>query len=144
MLILILCLYLPAVLCHLFKCVRFCCCYIIQFRYNKTYMLGSHISTSLNWCSLGTVISVAAHRCIRALRIVQTEQVSPQLYTTLNRRTCSSLSAPRITTHYTVHPRDKDSRWEGKTLFCRAVISLWDRSFCSLTYFVPNLNFVHI
>uniref|UniRef100_A0A8C9XDH5 Electron transfer flavoprotein-ubiquinone oxidoreductase n=1 Tax=Sander lucioperca TaxID=283035 RepID=A0A8C9XDH5_SANLU len=28
-------------------------------------------------------------------------------------RKCSSVSTPRITTHYTIHSRDKDSRWEG-------------------------------
>uniref|UniRef100_A0AAQ4PW97 Electron transfer flavoprotein-ubiquinone oxidoreductase n=1 Tax=Gasterosteus aculeatus aculeatus TaxID=481459 RepID=A0AAQ4PW97_GASAC len=45
---------------------------------------------------------------------VQVEHAAPQLYATLNtRRTCSSVSTPRITTHYTVHSRDKDSRWEG-------------------------------
>uniref|UniRef100_A0A8C5E3R3 Electron transfer flavoprotein-ubiquinone oxidoreductase n=1 Tax=Gouania willdenowi TaxID=441366 RepID=A0A8C5E3R3_GOUWI len=37
----------------------------------------------------------------------------PQLYTALQRRACSSLSVPRITTHYTIHSRDKDPRWEG-------------------------------
>lgn len=61
------------------------------------------------------VFSFAAHRCIRALKTVQTEHTAPQLYTALHRRTCSSVSAPRITTHYTIHPRDKDPRWEGKT-----------------------------
>uniref|UniRef100_A0AAQ5XW63 Electron transfer flavoprotein-ubiquinone oxidoreductase n=1 Tax=Amphiprion ocellaris TaxID=80972 RepID=A0AAQ5XW63_AMPOC len=57
--------------------------------------------------------SCQAHRCIRALKTVPTEHTAPQLYTTLHRRTCSSLSTPRITTHYTIHPRDKDPRWEG-------------------------------
>ncbi|XP_049898431.1 electron transfer flavoprotein-ubiquinone oxidoreductase, mitochondrial [Epinephelus moara] len=54
-----------------------------------------------------------AHRCIRALKTVQTEHAAPQICWTLNRRTCSSVSTPRITTHYTIHPREKDSRWEG-------------------------------
>ncbi|XP_058506582.1 electron transfer flavoprotein-ubiquinone oxidoreductase, mitochondrial [Solea solea] len=58
--------------------------------------------------------SSQAHRCIRALKTVQTEHAAPQLYTTLHRRACSSLpAAPRITTHYSIHPRDKDPRWEG-------------------------------
>uniref|UniRef100_A0A8C6KBJ1 Electron transfer flavoprotein-ubiquinone oxidoreductase n=1 Tax=Nothobranchius furzeri TaxID=105023 RepID=A0A8C6KBJ1_NOTFU len=34
------------------------------------------------------------------------------LYTHVHRRACSSLSTPRITTHYTIHPRDKDPRWQ--------------------------------
>ncbi len=63
-------------------------------------------------------LSFLAHRCIRALKTVQTEHAAPQLYTTLSRRTCSSVSTPRITTHYTIHSRDKDPRWEGKTLGC--------------------------
>uniref|UniRef100_A0A671VN01 Electron transfer flavoprotein-ubiquinone oxidoreductase n=1 Tax=Sparus aurata TaxID=8175 RepID=A0A671VN01_SPAAU len=54
-----------------------------------------------------------AHRCIRALKTIQTDHAAPQLYTTLHRRTCSSVTTPRITTHYTIHPREKDSRWEG-------------------------------
>ncbi|KAM8910441.1 electron transfer flavoprotein-ubiquinone oxidoreductase, mitochondrial [Spinachia spinachia] len=54
-----------------------------------------------------------AHRCIRALQTVQVEHAAPQLYATLNGRKCSSVSTPRITTHYTVHSRDADSRWEG-------------------------------
>uniref|UniRef100_A0A3Q3K621 Electron transfer flavoprotein-ubiquinone oxidoreductase n=1 Tax=Monopterus albus TaxID=43700 RepID=A0A3Q3K621_MONAL len=41
------------------------------------------------------------------------EHITPQLYTALHRRTCSSVSTSRITTHYTIHPRDKDPRWEG-------------------------------
>uniref|UniRef100_A0A8C9XGK7 Electron transfer flavoprotein-ubiquinone oxidoreductase n=1 Tax=Sander lucioperca TaxID=283035 RepID=A0A8C9XGK7_SANLU len=41
------------------------------------------------------------------------KHAAPQLYTTLHRRKCSSVSTPRITTHYTIHSRDKDSRWEG-------------------------------
>ncbi|XP_061895950.1 electron transfer flavoprotein-ubiquinone oxidoreductase, mitochondrial [Entelurus aequoreus] len=55
-----------------------------------------------------------AHRCIRVLKSVQGEHASPQLYTTVhNRPSSSSVAAPRITTHYTIHPRDKDPRWEG-------------------------------
>uniref|UniRef100_A0A3B1JJF1 Electron transfer flavoprotein-ubiquinone oxidoreductase n=1 Tax=Astyanax mexicanus TaxID=7994 RepID=A0A3B1JJF1_ASTMX len=50
-----------------------------------------------------------AHRCIRALKAVQTEHVVPQVYT----RRSSSAPVPRITSHYTICPRDKDPRWEG-------------------------------
>ncbi|RXN12541.1 electron transfer flavo -ubiquinone mitochondrial [Labeo rohita] len=50
-----------------------------------------------------------ARRCIRALKAVQAEHVAPQVYSTR----CSSSTVPRITTHYTVCPRDKDPRWEG-------------------------------
>uniref|UniRef100_A0A8C2ZAS5 Electron transfer flavoprotein-ubiquinone oxidoreductase n=1 Tax=Cyclopterus lumpus TaxID=8103 RepID=A0A8C2ZAS5_CYCLU len=57
--------------------------------------------------------SSKAHRCIRALKTAQGEHAAPPLYTTLNRRACSSVSTPRITTHYTIHSRDKDPRWEG-------------------------------
>lgn len=87
-------------------------------------ILHSQMQTSWNWCRLETLISFAAHRCIRALRIAQTDHAAPQLYTTLNRRACSSVSTPRITTHYTIHPRDKDSRWDGKTLHRLKVMSI--------------------
>ncbi|KAG9272256.1 electron transfer flavoprotein-ubiquinone oxidoreductase, mitochondrial [Astyanax mexicanus] len=53
--------------------------------------------------------SLQAHRCIRALKAVQTEHVVPQVYT----RRSSSAPVPRITSHYTICPRDKDPRWEG-------------------------------
>uniref|UniRef100_A0A8C6T0K3 Electron transfer flavoprotein-ubiquinone oxidoreductase n=1 Tax=Neogobius melanostomus TaxID=47308 RepID=A0A8C6T0K3_9GOBI len=56
--------------------------------------------------------STKAQRCIRAWSTVKTEHACPQLYTALHRRACSSV-APRITTHYTIHPREKDPRWEG-------------------------------
>uniref|UniRef100_A0A1A8VHW4 Electron transfer flavoprotein-ubiquinone oxidoreductase n=1 Tax=Nothobranchius furzeri TaxID=105023 RepID=A0A1A8VHW4_NOTFU len=56
--------------------------------------------------------SCKAHRCIRTLTTLQTDHVVPQLYTHVHRRACSSLSTPRITTHYTIHPRDKDPRWQ--------------------------------
>ncbi|CAB1325618.1 unnamed protein product [Coregonus sp. 'balchen'] len=55
--------------------------------------------------------SIQAHRCIRALKTVQAEHAPPQLYTW--RRNCSSAVMPRITSHYTICPRDKDPRWEG-------------------------------
>ncbi|XP_030624613.1 electron transfer flavoprotein-ubiquinone oxidoreductase, mitochondrial isoform X1 [Chanos chanos] len=55
--------------------------------------------------------SLQARRCIRALKAVQGEHVAPQAYTTS--RCCSSAPVSRITTHYTVYPRDKDPRWEG-------------------------------
>jgi len=54
----------------------------------------------------------AARRCIHALKAVQAEHVAPQVYFSRS----SSSSVPRITTHYTVYPRDKDPRWEGQ--FC--------------------------
>ncbi|KAK1904212.1 Electron transfer flavoprotein-ubiquinone oxidoreductase mitochondrial [Dissostichus eleginoides] len=57
--------------------------------------------------------NILSHRCIRALKTVQLEHAAPQQYTTINRRTCSSVTTPRITTHYTIHSRDKDPRWEG-------------------------------
>uniref|UniRef100_A0A9J7ZH33 Electron transfer flavoprotein-ubiquinone oxidoreductase n=2 Tax=Cyprinus carpio TaxID=7962 RepID=A0A9J7ZH33_CYPCA len=47
--------------------------------------------------------------CIRALKAVRAEHVAPQVYSTR----WSSSTVPRITTHYTVYPRDKDPRWEG-------------------------------
>uniref|UniRef100_A0A8C1UWZ3 Electron transfer flavoprotein-ubiquinone oxidoreductase n=1 Tax=Cyprinus carpio TaxID=7962 RepID=A0A8C1UWZ3_CYPCA len=50
-----------------------------------------------------------ARRCIRALKAVRAEHVAPQVYSTR----WSSSTVPRITTHYTVYPRDKDPRWEG-------------------------------
>uniref|UniRef100_A0A673LVA0 Electron transfer flavoprotein-ubiquinone oxidoreductase n=1 Tax=Sinocyclocheilus rhinocerous TaxID=307959 RepID=A0A673LVA0_9TELE len=53
--------------------------------------------------------SLQARKCIRALKVVQAEHVAPQVYSTR----CSSSTVPRITTHYTVYPRDKDPRWEG-------------------------------
>ncbi|XP_053487770.1 electron transfer flavoprotein-ubiquinone oxidoreductase, mitochondrial [Ictalurus furcatus] len=53
--------------------------------------------------------SLQARRCIRALKAVQTERVAPQVYT----RRCCSAPLPRITSHYTIYPRDKDPRWEG-------------------------------
>lgn len=72
------------------------------------------MTTRRNGFSFGGFICVKAHRCIKALRTSQTEHAASQLYTTVNRRTCSSVPAPRITTHYTIHPRAQDSRWEGK------------------------------
>uniref|UniRef100_A0AAX7TK01 Electron transfer flavoprotein-ubiquinone oxidoreductase n=1 Tax=Astatotilapia calliptera TaxID=8154 RepID=A0AAX7TK01_ASTCA len=60
-----------------------------------------------------TVFCLAAHRCARLLQKIKTEHATPQLYTALHRRACSTVSTPRITTHYTIHPRDKDPRWEG-------------------------------
>ncbi|KAI4819643.1 hypothetical protein KUCAC02_004883, partial [Chaenocephalus aceratus] len=57
--------------------------------------------------------NILSHRCIRALKTVQLEHAAPQQYTTINRLTSSSATTPRITTHYTIHSRDKDPRWEG-------------------------------
>uniref|UniRef100_A0A674B8A1 Electron transfer flavoprotein-ubiquinone oxidoreductase n=1 Tax=Salmo trutta TaxID=8032 RepID=A0A674B8A1_SALTR len=48
---------------------------------------------------------------IRALKTVKAEHAPPQLYTW--RWKCSSAVTPRITSHYTICPRDKDPRWEG-------------------------------
>ncbi|XP_016429052.1 LOW QUALITY PROTEIN: electron transfer flavoprotein-ubiquinone oxidoreductase, mitochondrial-like [Sinocyclocheilus rhinocerous] len=53
--------------------------------------------------------SLQARRCVGALKAVQTEHVAPQVYSTRS----SSSTVPRITTHYTVYPRNKDPRWEG-------------------------------
>uniref|UniRef100_A0A4W5KGM8 Electron transfer flavoprotein-ubiquinone oxidoreductase n=1 Tax=Hucho hucho TaxID=62062 RepID=A0A4W5KGM8_9TELE len=55
--------------------------------------------------------SIQAQRCIRALKTVKAEHAPPQLYTW--RWKCSSAVTPRITSHYTICPRDKDPRWEG-------------------------------
>ncbi|XP_052471256.1 electron transfer flavoprotein-ubiquinone oxidoreductase, mitochondrial [Carassius gibelio] len=52
--------------------------------------------------------SLQARRCIRTLKAVQVGHVAPQVYSTQR----SSSTVPRITTHYTVYPRDKDPRWE--------------------------------
>uniref|UniRef100_A0A8K9XZM3 Electron transfer flavoprotein-ubiquinone oxidoreductase n=1 Tax=Oncorhynchus mykiss TaxID=8022 RepID=A0A8K9XZM3_ONCMY len=49
--------------------------------------------------------------CIRALKTVKADHAPPQLYTW--RWKCSSAVTPRITSHYTICPRDKDPRWEG-------------------------------
>ncbi|XP_043982515.1 electron transfer flavoprotein-ubiquinone oxidoreductase, mitochondrial isoform X1 [Gambusia affinis] len=56
-----------------------------------------------------------AHRCIRALTTLQKDPAAPQQYSSIQRRTCSSVSTTRITTHYTIHPRDKDARWEDES-----------------------------
>ncbi|XP_048032085.1 electron transfer flavoprotein-ubiquinone oxidoreductase, mitochondrial [Megalobrama amblycephala] len=53
--------------------------------------------------------SLQARRCLHALKAVQADHVAPQVYSSRS----SSSSVPRITTHYTVYPRDKDPRWEG-------------------------------
>uniref|UniRef100_A0A8C1Z0B1 Electron transfer flavoprotein-ubiquinone oxidoreductase n=1 Tax=Cyprinus carpio TaxID=7962 RepID=A0A8C1Z0B1_CYPCA len=44
-----------------------------------------------------------------SLRLAVIQHVAPQVYSTR----WSSSTVPRITTHYTVYPRDKDPRWEG-------------------------------
>uniref|UniRef100_A0A8C7VSR4 Electron transfer flavoprotein-ubiquinone oxidoreductase n=1 Tax=Oncorhynchus mykiss TaxID=8022 RepID=A0A8C7VSR4_ONCMY len=56
-------------------------------------------------------MSCPAQRCIRALKTVKADHAPPQLYTW--RWKCSSAVTPRITSHYTICPRDKDPRWEG-------------------------------
>uniref|UniRef100_A0A8C8MM03 Electron transfer flavoprotein-ubiquinone oxidoreductase n=1 Tax=Oncorhynchus tshawytscha TaxID=74940 RepID=A0A8C8MM03_ONCTS len=55
--------------------------------------------------------SIQAQRCIRVLKTVKADHAPPQLYTW--RWKCSSAVTPRITSHYTICPRDKDPRWEG-------------------------------
>uniref|UniRef100_A0AAZ3SL97 Electron transfer flavoprotein-ubiquinone oxidoreductase n=1 Tax=Oncorhynchus tshawytscha TaxID=74940 RepID=A0AAZ3SL97_ONCTS len=52
-----------------------------------------------------------SQRCIRVLKTVKADHAPPQLYTW--RWKCSSAVTPRITSHYTICPRDKDPRWEG-------------------------------
>uniref|UniRef100_A0A8C7RAR0 Electron transfer flavoprotein-ubiquinone oxidoreductase n=1 Tax=Oncorhynchus mykiss TaxID=8022 RepID=A0A8C7RAR0_ONCMY len=49
--------------------------------------------------------------CSLALKTVKADHAPPQLYTW--RWKCSSAVTPRITSHYTICPRDKDPRWEG-------------------------------
>uniref|UniRef100_A0A672I9D0 Electron transfer flavoprotein-ubiquinone oxidoreductase n=1 Tax=Salarias fasciatus TaxID=181472 RepID=A0A672I9D0_SALFA len=62
---------------------------------------------------LSNNIEISYSKCIRALKGITTEHAAPQLYTTLHRRARSSAATPQITTHYTIHPREKDPRWEG-------------------------------
>uniref|UniRef100_A0A8C8JY82 Electron transfer flavoprotein-ubiquinone oxidoreductase n=1 Tax=Oncorhynchus tshawytscha TaxID=74940 RepID=A0A8C8JY82_ONCTS len=47
----------------------------------------------------------------KLLKTVKADHAPPQLYTW--RWKCSSAVTPRITSHYTICPRDKDPRWEG-------------------------------
>uniref|UniRef100_A0A6Q2XQ94 Electron transfer flavoprotein-ubiquinone oxidoreductase n=1 Tax=Esox lucius TaxID=8010 RepID=A0A6Q2XQ94_ESOLU len=49
--------------------------------------------------------------CMRVLKTVQAEHASLQLYAW--RRNGSSAVTPRITSHYSIFPRDNDPRWEG-------------------------------
>lgn len=52
----------------------------------------------------------AARQCFHALKLIKRECLP-----SLRVASCvSAASVPRITTHYTIHPRDKDKRWEGK------------------------------
>ncbi|XP_007897392.1 electron transfer flavoprotein-ubiquinone oxidoreductase, mitochondrial [Callorhinchus milii] len=61
--------------------------------------------------SPGCSLSARAHRCLHSLRLVRKESLPSLGYT---RRWISSSSVnSSLTTHYTVHPREKDSRWEG-------------------------------
>lgn len=53
---------------------------------------------------------VAARRCFHTLKLIKRD-CRPSLHIT---RCMSSAPVPRITTHYTIHPRDKDKRWEGE------------------------------
>nr|XP_023655009.1 electron transfer flavoprotein-ubiquinone oxidoreductase, mitochondrial [Paramormyrops kingsleyae] len=51
-------------------------------------------------------IAKQVHRCARVLNLLQKEKLSQRWASTLS-------PVPRVTTHYTVFPRDKDPRWEG-------------------------------
>uniref|UniRef100_W5MN83 Electron transfer flavoprotein-ubiquinone oxidoreductase n=1 Tax=Lepisosteus oculatus TaxID=7918 RepID=W5MN83_LEPOC len=55
--------------------------------------------------------TLQACRCVHSLKALQRELVSPLLCA--SRWSSSTSTVPRITSHYTVYPRDKDSRWEG-------------------------------
>ncbi|NXS41200.1 ETFD protein, partial [Balaeniceps rex] len=48
-------------------------------------------------------------QCFHALKLIKRDCL-PSLHIA---RCASTASVPRITTHYTIHPRDKDKRWEG-------------------------------
>ncbi|KAI6069704.1 Electron transfer flavoprotein-ubiquinone oxidoreductase [Aix galericulata] len=50
-----------------------------------------------------------ARQCFYALKLIKRD-CRPSLHTA---RCASTAAVPRITTHYTIHPRDKDKRWEG-------------------------------
>ncbi|XP_056346269.1 electron transfer flavoprotein-ubiquinone oxidoreductase, mitochondrial [Oenanthe melanoleuca] len=50
-----------------------------------------------------------ARQCFHAIKLIKKDcLLSPRVS-----RCASTASVPRITTHYTIHPRDKDKRWEG-------------------------------
>ncbi|KAJ6668727.1 hypothetical protein lerEdw1_012210 [Lerista edwardsae] len=53
-----------------------------------------------------------AHRCLYALKSARKDILLPSYVA----RWTSSSTVPRITTHYTIHPRDKDKRWEGMSM----------------------------
>ncbi|CAM9175717.1 unnamed protein product [Bubo scandiacus] len=59
----------------------------------------------LAWCQS----SSRARQCFHALKLIKRDCLS-SLHIA---RCASTASVPRITTHYTIHPRDKDKRWEG-------------------------------
>lgn len=52
----------------------------------------------------------AARQCFHAVKLIKRDCL-PSLHVA---RCASTAPVPRITTHYTIHPRDKDKRWEGK------------------------------
>lgn len=54
----------------------------------------------------------AARQCFHALKLIKKDC----LLSLRVSRCASTSSVPRITTHYTIHPRDKDKRWEGKNI----------------------------
>ncbi|KAM6400709.1 electron transfer flavoprotein-ubiquinone oxidoreductase, mitochondrial [Pluvialis apricaria] len=53
--------------------------------------------------------SSRVRQCFHALKLIKRDCL-PSLHIA---RCASTASVPRITTHYTIHPRDKDKRWEG-------------------------------
>lgn len=59
---------------------------------------------------LANLFSVfAARQCFHALKSIKRDCL-PSLH---KAGWASTATVPRITTHYTIHPRDKDKRWEG-------------------------------
>ncbi|MGH0159501.1 UNVERIFIED_CONTAM: hypothetical protein FKN15_062926 [Acipenser sinensis] len=56
-------------------------------------------------------VEIPARQCLCSLKALQREHL-PSLFCA-TRWSSSSSTTPRITSHYTVYPRDKDPRWEG-------------------------------
>ncbi|KAK1803919.1 hypothetical protein P4O66_003859 [Electrophorus voltai] len=79
--------------------------------------------TSPHGKELGLIITThisVSRKCVRALKAIQRARVAlpasffpSLLHKDPNGRCCSSAPIPRITSHYTIYPRDKDPRWEG-------------------------------
>ena len=91
---------------------RFCVC--VRFKIFSKLLLRKTIwknNTVPNFC--------AVYQCFHAIKIKKN-------YLPLCATRWSSTSVvPRITTHYTVYPRDQDKRWEGKSSF---LWNCWDLS----------------